>query len=383
MKKRFFATFLPVFLFTACAPSDYNAIAEASLSKHPSAAFENLAKRKTIYYINHPKQLQADIKFLLRLKENIAKEWGDDNVVLPKRKETVKYLQNYKSRALIDFSKGIVRVETIGTKEELKKAIVTTLLLPEDPSSVDLFSAKDVKLGGVPYLYGEVKDDMGKNIRYQWRANRYANILLAHNYRIKTIKRDGKSVRVHYVEIPMVRDHADIRVAKFKPYVKQYANRFKMEEALVYAVIQTESDFNQYAVSGAGAYGLMQIVPRTAGRDAYLYVKKRDHIPSKQYLFNAKNNIELGVAYLRLLDTKHFAAIKNPLSREYCIISAYNTGSGNVLKVFHKDRYKAQQIINRLSPRDVYIKLRNHLPYMETRNYLQKVVNAKKRFVKI
>lgn len=154
-------------IFTACGPSDYNSIIQASVSKNPSAAFENYAKKKSTYYIQHPKQLQADINFLINFKKNISKSWGEDNIVIPKKKEYVKYLQNYKSRALIDFTKGTVRVETLGDKESLKKSIVTTLLLPDDPRGVDLFGSDDVKLGGTPYLFGEVKDDMGKNIRYQ------------------------------------------------------------------------------------------------------------------------------------------------------------------------------------------------------------------------
>jgi len=370
-------------LFTACTQSDYNSILQASLSKNPTTSFEHFAKKKSIYYMQHPKQLQADINFLINFKKNISKVWGANNVLIPKKKEYVKYLQNYKSRALIDFTKGSVRVETIGDKESLKKSIVTTLLLPDDPRGVDLFGAKNVQLGGTPYLYGEVKDDMGKNIRYQWRANRYANFLIKHNLRTSTITKDGKKIKVTYVEFPMVRDHADIRIAKFKPFVKQYAKKYNIDETLIYAIIQTESDFNQFAVSGSGAYGLMQIIPRTAGRDAYLYVKGQKVTPSKTYLFDAKNNIELGVAYLNILDRKYLAGINNPISREYCVISAYNTGSGNVLKTFNRDRTKAKKIINRLTPHTVYTKLRQQLPYVETRNYLQKVTSAKKEFVHI
>ena len=370
-------------LFTACGPSDYNSIINASLSKNPTASFENFAKKKSIYYIHHPKQLKADIHFLVHFKENISKYWGKGNVVVPKRKEYVKYLQNYKSRALINFTKGTVRVETLGNKANLKKSIITTLLLPADPRGIDLFGAKNVKLGGTPYLYGEVKDDKGKNIRYQWRAKRYANILLKRNYRTTTIKRNGKNIKMHYVVFPMVHDHANVRVAKFKPLVKKYARKYHISETLVYAIIKTESDFNQFAVSGVGAYGLMQIIPRTAGRDAYLYINGKKHTPTKAYLFNANNNIELGVAYLNILSKKYLKGIYNPLSREDLVISAYNTGSGNVLKTFSKNRSRAKQMINRLRPYSVYIKLRKHLPYVETRNYLKKVVTAKKEFVHI
>ena len=62
------------------------------------------------------------------------------------------------------------------------------------------------------------------------------------------------------------------------------------------------------------------------------------------------------------------------------MIAAYNTGSGNVLSVFHKDRTQAVQVINSMTSAEVYRKLRTSLKYEEARNYLQKVTNAKKEF---
>jgi len=55
-----------------------------------------------------------------------------------------------------------------------------------------------------------------------------------------------------------------------KPYfalVKQQIKRFELSTSLVFAVIHTESYFNPKAQSQVPAYGLMQIVPTTAGVD--------------------------------------------------------------------------------------------------------------------
>ncbi len=378
------------FLFTGCSTGDIQSITTAALSKNPTAAFQSLARNKTTQYAVNPNQLLSDIKamdaFLKDFKNNISKFWGADNVKIPQKKEYVKYMQNYKSRALIDFDKGIVTVETLddtNAKKSLKDAIVTTLLLPDDPRSADLFGSKPVKLGATPYLLGEVKDDQNQDIRYSWRANRYADILTTTKFQQKEITKDGKKVTVSYVNIPMVKDHADIRVAKFKPIVKKYAKKFQLSENLVYAIIQTESNFNQFAVSGAGAIGLMQIVPTSAGKDAYQHAKGKSWTPSKSYLFNAENNIELGSAYIQILDDKYLNGITNPISREYCVISAYNTGSGNVLKTFNSNRNRATTLINKKTPAEVYSTLRTKLPYEETRNYLKKVVTYKKQFVNI
>jgi len=382
---------IPIILFFAgCSMGDVQSLTTAVLSKDPSSAFRSLAKSKSISYASNPKKISADIKsldtFLEDFIKSISNKWGEKNVKLPKKKEYVKYMQNYKSRALIDFDKGVVRVETLDDKDSknsLKNAIVTTLLLPDDPRAADLFGSKPIKLGDTPYLLGEIKDQDNKNIRYEWRAKRFASSLIKNEFKQNKIKKDGKDITISYIEILMVKDHASVRVSKFKPLVKQYAKKFNVSENLIYSIIQTESNFNQFAVSSAGALGLMQIVPSSAGRDAYKFSKGKSWTPSKSYLFNAKNNIELGSAYLKILNTKYLSAISNPISREYCVISAYNTGSGNVLKTFNQNRAKAARIINEKTPLEVYTTLREKLPYEETRRYLKKVVTYKKDFVRL
>jgi len=196
--KKYLIFIVLLLLFTACGVNDYNSIIRASISKNPSAAFGALAQKKSITYAANPKQLSRDLKYLdkniltamMELIKGASKNWGKDNVKIPKKKEYVKYMQNYNSRVLVDFDKGIITVETLdakNSKESLKNAIVTTLLLPDDPRSADLFGAKKIKLGATPYLLGEVVDDQKKIIRYAWRATRYANILLKKNYKVKSI----------------------------------------------------------------------------------------------------------------------------------------------------------------------------------------------------
>jgi membrane-bound lytic murein transglycosylase C len=383
MKTLYLSIILILTTLSSCSTKDINSFQNILKSENPSQAIGVLAKEKSIYYAKNPDKLKSDFEFLKSFIDKVSHTWGDKNVEIPKQKEYVQYMQNYKSRAIIDFENGMVRVETVSDKNTLQKSIVTTLLLPEDPQSIDLYGSKDIKLGKTPYLYGEVLDDTGKKIRYQWRANRYANILLKNKLKTKKVKKQNKYITIQYVEIPMVKAHTNIRANKYKTYVKTYAKKYNIQESLVYAIIKTESDFNQFAVSGSGAYGLMQIIPSTAGVDAYYYVKGKKVKPSKEYLFNPKNNIELGVTYLHILDKKYLKGINNPLSREYCVISAYNTGSGNVLKTFSKNRETARRKINSLTPKEVYTTLRQKLPYDETRNYLKKVTYSKKEFIRL
>lgn len=378
--------FFFIFLFSGCTVNDAINLTRAAVSNNPTAVLKSIGTSKAISYATNPKRLANDLSFISNFFEEISSVWGKNNSKLPKEKEYVKYMQNYKSRALIDFDNGIITVETIDTinsKKSLHNAIVTTLLLPDDPRAADLFGAGEVKLGKTPYLLGEVKDDQNKNIRYSWRANRFANLLVDTKLKIKNIKKESKAVQISYVEIPMVKDHANIRVAKFKPLVKTYAKRFSVSENLIYSIIKTESNFNQFAISHAGAIGLMQIVPRSAGRDTNRYLKGITQTPSASYLFDAKNNIEMGSAYIKLLNTKYLNGIYNKVSKEYCVISAYNTGAGNVLRTFSSNNTKAKNIINSKSPKQIYETLRLKLPYEETRRYLKKVIDNKKDFINI
>ena len=74
-------------------------------------------------------------------------------------------------------------------------------------------------------------------------------------------------------------------------------------------------------------------------------------------------------------------AVDHNVSREYCVIAAYNTGAGNVFRTFSRNRTEAVNQINSLQPSAVYDQLRKSLPYEETRNYLGKVTGYRRAFV--
>jgi len=368
----------------ACAPGDINTVVR-SVQNLDSRALMELALSKSTHYATHPDDFNRDFKqfkaALAQYKKLIGDIWGTSESKVPERKTHVKYTQGYKSRAIIAFEKGLIMVETIDqrqARESLRKAIISTLLAPYDPTGAELYSDKEPKFKGTPYLLGQIKDTEGKNISSQWRANRFARYLV--NTKLKTRRADKASDTIYWVQMAMVTQHTNLRADKYKSQVRKQARRFHIESALIYAIMETESSFNPYAVSPIPAYGLMQIVPTSAGRDCYRFLKKEDKIPSKTYLFNTNNNIEMGASYLHILDSKYLKQLKNPLSRQYCVIAAYNTGSGNVLKAFSKNRKSAINAINRMSPAQVFSRLKAKLPYNETRLYIRKVTKAKKKY---
>ena len=179
----------------------------------------------------------------------------------------------------------------------------------------------------------------------------------------------------------MVTDHSFVSAKRYKPFVQHFSKQFFIPRNLIYAIIKTESDFNPYAVSDAPAFGLMQIVPQTAGLDVNRFLNNVARIPSRGFLFKPENNIQYGTAYLHLLDNRYLKDISESLSREYCVIAAYNTGAGNVLRTFDRNEDQAFRLINSLGPVKVLNFLKANLPHREARRYLTKVMSAQKDFV--
>jgi peptidoglycan lytic transglycosylase C len=368
-------------------------IAQIATADKPSAALEREARGRVERYESNPKAAIDDIrrvkgdfdKLMGFLRGNVRKTWGGKEVKVPTRTVYVKYTQNYMSRAVVDFDAGEVMIETLDDKDpggSLRNAIVTTLLTPDDPRAVDLFSDKGIKLSSndEPYLRGLVVDESGRSIDSPAAAEAFARTLVD-KAQSRSVDANGASKNALYVKIPMVNNFTNKQAQKYQAAVGRYAAQYRISPSLVYAVIRTESNFNPYAVSAAPAYGLMQLVPTSGGRDGYRRAKGSDDIPSREYLFDAGNNIELGTAYLSVLTFNQLEAVQDEISREYCVISAYNTGTGNVLKVFSSTRDEATALINRSGPATVYQRLRSGLPYQETRDYLKKVVDYRRQFV--
>lgn len=242
--------------------------------------------------------------------------------------------------------------------------------LPKDHSPVVVTASAE------PVLKGQLKTASGQSVTSANAAAYARETVAGQTPKVETIKqKDGRTVQSATVQLKLAPDHLRVRAERYGPLVSRYAAKHSLHPSLVYAVMHTESAFNPRARSGAPAYGLMQLVPRSGARDAYQYVYKEDKLVSGAYLYDPKNNIELGTAFLHVLDSRYLKKIEHPKSRLYCVISAYNTGAGNVCKPFTggTSPSRAAPIINRMEPEAVYARLRTDLPYEETRNYLKKV----------
>lgn len=324
-------------------------------------------------------QMPSDLQSVLLdfISPEQADIWGADAKVSGTH-SLVRYLDDYHTQVQVDFMGGLVEVETRGAAEPLKQlrqAVVSILLTPADPRMIDLYTAADFGLTGTPFLLGQVVDHDGQDIGGLWRAERFADYLLK-----------NRLIRTRYgfrIEIPMVSQHQVVAARSYGRNVVYSANKYRINSALIYAVIETESSFNPLAISPSNAFGLMQVMARTAGRDVMEKIYGKDVTPSKRYLLDPKNNIDAGTAYLSILRDNYLRGIDHPLTQEYCMIASYNGGAGQLLKSFHRDRKEALRRINRMTPAEVYRHILRRHPKEETRNYLKKVIERKQKYASI
>lgn len=276
----------------------------------------------------------------------------------------------YQDELVIEFPKAIASTQNI------KKAITRLLLSRHLPRDGNLLSNDRLNYVHKPYFYRKVLDENKQAIRYPKQAYDYINYLLKNA--VEEVSDDsGEYVEIH---IPLHETGLKGPAKTYQAWVDNYASKFDINPALVYAVMETESGFNPKAISSSNAIGLMQLKPDTAGKDVYQYVDQKPGQPSKWDLFDSEKNIRMGVAYLSLLKHDYLSDIRNDKIKQMVTISSYNGGIKTVLGLFGKTPDKAIARLNRLNPKQVYRTLRYQHQSDETRRYLDKVLRAESRY---
>lgn len=130
---------------------------------------------------------------------------------------------------------------------------------------------------------------------------------------------------------------------------------FEVDQALIWAFVRQESVFNPRATSGAGARGLMQLMPKTAN---YVAGKARFEGAHRDALYDPALNLSLGQQYLKYLMTKEL--VDKDLFR---LAVAYNAGIGNLL-TWRREGVLASDPL-------MFIET---LPLLETRLFVERVV---------
>ncbi|CRK85902.1 Membrane-bound lytic murein transglycosylase C [Candidatus Providencia siddallii] len=335
------------------------------------------SNKKNILNETHIKDTKGFNILIEQLSHNVESIWGPNEVLLAGQKDYVKYINEYKTRISINFDIGLITIESISVinpLQDIKKAIVTILMMKEGGDSIEFFYDKPIiNYNKEPFLFGQILDNFGEAIRWEWHAERFAQYIIKN--KIKYRKSGNK--KILFVTIKMISNHLDKRVHNYISYIKKSAIKYGVDQSLILAIMQVESSFNPYAVSSSDALGLMQIMPSSAGKDVFRSQGKSG-IPSRSYLFDPEKNIDIGVAYLAMLQNTYLGDIRNQISNRYAVISAYNGGAGSVLRVFHSNKKQATEYINKLNPGEVYKVLSTKHPIAEARDYLIKVNKVQK-----
>ena len=307
-------------------------------------------------------------------KERIERKWGEFKGSTPKKH--VEYSEDLNGRSSVDFESGKVEVEVL-IEDPDSKGRSESSQLAEDKlkKQIEELISKESKENKLA-LKDQIATKKGQIVNKD-NAQEFSKEVVS-DASLKTSKvrsKDGKKRVVYTVTFNLLPDHIETRAKQFRNDILNQSKRFKVDPALVMAIMHTESNFNPKARSPVPAYGLMQLVPKTGARDAYLFVYGKDKLLNADYLFTPKNNIELGVGYIKKVRSIYFSKIKDEKSALFCTIAAYNTGAGNVAKAFTKKKKLGPAIerINTLSAEQVYEKLTKDLPYKETKKYLSKV----------
>ena len=147
---------------------------------------------------------------------------------------------------------------------------------------------------------------------------------------------------------------------KYSEYVEKYAKEYNIDKYMVYAIIKSESNFEENAKSASNAIGLMQIMETTAIETANkmgLEVTEKD-------LFEPELNINIGL--------KYFTYLLNQYNNNYPLaIIAYNAGIGNV------DNWIKNGIIKE-DGTDI-----ENVPFKETNNYVRKILRDYKIYKEV
>lgn len=147
---------------------------------------------------------------------------------------------------------------------------------------------------------------------------------------------------------------------EYKDIVYQYSQELNIDPMLTFAIIKTESDFDEKVTSRSGAIGLMQLMDNTAKEQA----SKLNIEYSKEMLYDPDINLRLGLNY--------FDTLLDYYNQNYILaFAAYNAGLGNVQKWIQEGTIKEDGI-------DI-----ENIPFKETNLYVRKIIKTYEIYKKL
>lgn len=159
---------------------------------------------------------------------------------------------------------------------------------------------------------------------------------------------------------------ANTPTSEIQAKIKDYSYRYGLNEEIINLIAQTESKYNQFAISQAGAIGIMQLMPNTfdelasktlsnnnqqSNSQSSNSVVQQSDKPRPLNPFDINDNLLFGIQYFNQ-QLHHFKSL--PLA-----LSAYNAGPGTVRRS------------------NTFSKIPN---YAETQNYVYNIIQQYKAY---
>jgi membrane-bound lytic murein transglycosylase C len=272
----------------------------------------------------------------------------------------VEYSGDREGRSYVDFEQGYGVFEVLVESDAPDQEGTAARLLSELMHGVLRINSKVTG----PILQGQIADEAE------------VEDSLAKPIRSETVTgKDGVARTKFHVQFHLVEDHLLRRAERYWPLVEEYCGVYEVDPPLVMAIIETESAFNPRARSWANAYGLMQIVPKYAGRESWREIHGEDGIPDSQYLFDPENNVRHGSCFLNILESRYWRSVPAGPRLDYLVICSYNCGAAAIRRLV-KRRIGDPA---RASEDELFRLLATHTP-KETREYLAKVTDRREKW---
>jgi membrane-bound lytic murein transglycosylase F len=260
---------------------------------HPSQLQDSLIRNqldladKTVY-------VQKGSAYADRLK-TLANEIGSEINIVPVAIEAEQLVQMV-ARGEIDYTVADENVAAVNKSYYPILDIETAISFPQNLAWAVRRNSDELKTEIDKWL-----EDFKKSTRYAVIYNKY----FKNQHTVNMVSSD------YYVL-------GSGKISRYDEAVKRESERIGWDWRLVSSLMYQESRFNPEAVSWAGAFGLMQLMPATAGRFG---VSKNT---------SPESHIRAGSSFLKWLDKRFEGEIPDSVERTKFVLAAYNVGKGHV-----------------------------------------------------
>jgi soluble lytic murein transglycosylase-like protein len=222
--------------------------------------------------------------------------------------------------------------------------VISPVTKSENKYEINDYSVYFTKISNEPLIQFE-------KVLYNWQnlldifASNKANIMLKYAISKTNLQKLSSTVQIKQKEF--FKGTSDEILSEYGKTIKEEASYYKLDWRLILSIIKQESDFTSTARSKAGAYGFMQIMPKT-GSSLEQTLNLEDHT-------SPINNLIAGIYYYALLVGRYDDA--GDPNKFMLALAAYNCGSGHVEDAMSIAYYEGKDFLKWENVSDVLKKL--------------------------